>query len=424
VEACHGSRGDDSTSKPSPMTLYVDSGAPGENTGSTWDDAFTDLGTALARSISGDEVWVAAGIYTPGDDRSDAFSLINGVELYGGFAGGETDRWDRDPSGNETVLSGEIGTEDAADNCYHVFYHPDGSALDDSAVLDGFVITGGYADGAAPHDDGGGMYNDGASPTIARCIFRDNSAEGSGGAMANLADAAPVLSGCLFTGNTAGADGGGVFNSGASPAITNCTFSANTADRGGALADVSESFPVITSSILSGDEASSQGDEIYNDDDSAALVTCSSIDGSGGSGDLWDDGLGTDGDGNIDADPLFVAAPTDDSAGDFHLTADSPCIDAGDIDAPDGLDLDGGARLIDGDGDGAVVVDMGADEFDETPADSGDDEVVDDDAGEEDTGGDDTGGDDASQSEDTDSAAADGGSGGGGGGCFITSVLF
>jgi hypothetical protein len=66
------------------------------------------------------------------------------------------------------------------------------------------------------------------------------------------------------------------------------------------------------------------------------------------------------GEGNIDADPLFVNA----AAGDFRLRMDSPCIDAGTNDAPDLplADHEGDDRVIDGDLDGLAVVDIGADE--------------------------------------------------------------
>jgi len=62
--------------------------------------------------------------------------------------------------------------------------------------------------------------------------------------------------------------------------------------------------------------------------------------------------------GNIHVDPLFV----DPAAGDYHLQADSPCIDAGTSDVPDppGLpttDFDGDDRVI------GAAPDMGADEF-------------------------------------------------------------
>lgn len=36
---------------------------------------------------SGDQIWVATEVYTPGMDQSDTFNLVPGVVLYGGFAG-------------------------------------------------------------------------------------------------------------------------------------------------------------------------------------------------------------------------------------------------------------------------------------------------------------------------------------------------
>jgi hypothetical protein len=77
---------------------------------------------------------------------------------------------------------------------------------------------------------------------------------------------------------------------------------------------------------------------------------------------------GWEGEGNIDADPLFV----DPDTSDYHLSAGAPCIDAGDNTAlPKGVvtDLDGNPRFINdpctedtGNGD-PPVADMGAYEF-------------------------------------------------------------
>lgn len=65
--------------------------------------------------------------------------------------------------------------------------------------------------------------------------------------------------------------------------------------------------------------------------------------------------------GNISSDPLFG----DPAAGDFRLQATSPAIDAGDPNAPvPSPDLAGTPRVLDGDGDGLPVVDMGALELD------------------------------------------------------------
>ena len=69
---------------------------------------------------------------------------------------------------------------------------------------------------------------------------------------------------------------------------------------------------------------------------------------------------GYPGPGNIDANPLFVNG----ASGDFHLSGESPCIDAGDNSAVlDPKDLDGNPRIVDGNGDAVEEVDMGAFEF-------------------------------------------------------------
>jgi hypothetical protein len=63
--------------------------------GSTWGKAFTDLQQALSVTVSGDEIWVARGVYTPGALVTQTFQLVSGVEIYGGFATTETIRTQR-----------------------------------------------------------------------------------------------------------------------------------------------------------------------------------------------------------------------------------------------------------------------------------------------------------------------------------------
>lgn len=93
--------------------VYVDDNVTGANDGSTWEDAYVDLQDALDHAATSggrvSEIWVAAGTYrptkltNPADPRSATFQPLNGVGLYGGFAGWETERDQRDPTANETV---------------------------------------------------------------------------------------------------------------------------------------------------------------------------------------------------------------------------------------------------------------------------------------------------------------------------------
>ena len=101
--------------------LYVKADATGAKNGTSWDDALTDVQTALDWSLPDDEIWVAAGTYLPSrrtnpqKPRSATFQLKNDVALYGGFAGTETDRDERDPALNETILSGDLAGDDGPD---------------------------------------------------------------------------------------------------------------------------------------------------------------------------------------------------------------------------------------------------------------------------------------------------------------------
>ena len=236
--------------------LYVDAGASGANDGSVWADAFTDLQDALSAATRGDEIWVAEGVYKPvvpadsanvtDPERGEPFQLKNGVSLYGGFAGNEASRDERDVLIYPTILSGDLLGNDTdnvdpdeprrSDNSWHVVKAGDVDlgGVDSTTVLDGFTITGGNANGLFPDDEGGGMYNSGSSPTVRNCTFSGNAAADNGGGMSNDASS-PTVTNCTFTGNTAADNGGGMSNSLSSPTVTNCTFSGNTAatDGGG-----------------------------------------------------------------------------------------------------------------------------------------------------------------------------------------------
>jgi len=245
------------------------------------------------------EIWVAKGVYYPdvggsqtNDDESATFIMSAGVALYGGFKFGDNNLTDRDPENNVTVLSGDLEQNDTVDpfgvvvtttdivddNAYHVVSAKNVSG---TAVLDGFTITAGQADGVFDVDGGGFICkgNDGpCSPTLKNIKFSGNYAEYDGGAMYNLGDgdgnSSPMLTNVVFSGNSAGRSGGAVYNYGAeggssSPTLTNVTFSGNSADEyGGALFNKSmhggSSIPILEEVIFSGNSAGSDGGAIYN----------------------------------------------------------------------------------------------------------------------------------------------------------------
>ncbi len=188
---------------------YVKPGAGGGCSG--WADA-CELQTALGAAFSGDQIWAAEGIYYPGPSGvvTYTFRLKSGVALYGGFAGTEASLEERDWTEHLTILSGDIdGDGTLAGNAYHVVTS---AGVTTTAVLDGFTITGGNANGSdSLHRWGGGMYNDGSSPTLTNVIFNGNTATSSGGGMFNYNYSSPTLTDVSFNGNTA-AVAGGMYN--------------------------------------------------------------------------------------------------------------------------------------------------------------------------------------------------------------------
>jgi len=279
--------------------IYVDQNATGNDDGSTWDDAYTDLQNALATATGGDEIWVATGVYTPGLTRSDTFTLTSGIALYGGFAGTESQLTERDWAANVTVLSGDIDGNDTTDadgivtdtanlsgsNSYHVVWADGVTApITASTVLDGFTITAGQADDSSdPDDSGGGFYCDGdgsgseCSPTLSNVTFSGNLADYDGGGMfnfgANDGSSSPTLSNVTFSGNSAGYDGGGMCNVGwygtSSPSLSNVTFSDNSADNdGAAMINIGDTDGISSPSLVNvtfwGNVADDDGGAMYN----------------------------------------------------------------------------------------------------------------------------------------------------------------
>ncbi len=200
--------------------IYVDDAAAGVNDGSSWADAYNYLQDALAAALEGDEIRVAQGIYNPdlgggntvGDQRA-TFQLIGGVIIKGGYAGlGETDPNIVDVNLYKSILRG-------FNNCHIVT----GSNVDETAILNGFTITGGHY---IPNDcndnprGGTAIRIESGSPKILNCLITGNNANGSGIVLNN--DSNSIFVGCVFSNNYG--IHGTMENRASSPVVTNCTF--------------------------------------------------------------------------------------------------------------------------------------------------------------------------------------------------------
>ncbi|MFP6854854.1 MAG: hypothetical protein VB980_03660, partial [Opitutales bacterium] len=219
--------------------LYVDKDATGSGDGTSWANAYVDLAQALVSQQSFNEVWVAEGTYLPGTIKSTSFILPPNVQVYGGFAGNETSRAQRNVVTNPTILSGDIGTQaNSSDNSYHVVVPSQGS------TLDGFTIKDGNASKNFSNDDrgiGAGLYADDATFVVSNCIFMDNRSRQRGGAV-YLKDCNATFVDCNFTNNNGTAWGNGngyagaIYASGGRLILQSTSFTSNSADfEGGAI---------------------------------------------------------------------------------------------------------------------------------------------------------------------------------------------
>ncbi|MGA1864103.1 MAG: right-handed parallel beta-helix repeat-containing protein [bacterium] len=271
------------------------------------------------------------------------------------------------------------------------------------SVLDGFTIRNGSA------SNGGGIYCYSSSPTISNCIIEDNSVSSNGGGIygylsslqvansiiknnfANLngggiylISSSPGINHCILKSNLGKSKGGGLYIESSSPRITKTAFTGNWSVYGGGIYDKTSSYS-LTNSLLGGN-FSRRGGGIYSESSSVVTIfNCTITDNTsteygggiycGGASIvaknciLWNDQNeeiyrsggsvtitysdiqgGYAGEGNVDADPLFVQSET----GNYYIRVDSPCVDRvepdgapdddkKDIPRPQGAEVDMGA---------------------------------------------------------------------------------
>lgn len=355
-----------------PKVWYVDkanAGNPSQD-GNTWASAFSDIQPAIdAAYQGGDEVWVAVGVYSenrsyePEGLGANAGSLLvrDGVSLYGGFLGSmnntfETSRDQRILWQAQPVISGATSRDGSP--AYHV------AVMQESTVLDNFIISGGVADGSEDREEsGGGIYMSGVTNgVIVNCFVSDNHA-GYAGAGIYAEFSSPTIHNCYVNNNYNDSYGGGIYLYYGLADIKNCIIWNNYAYSGGGLYCYAGSDADVSNIVLYGNTAAygalavTGGAEpvirnsiVWNTGVNADML----VEYGGNPTISYSDIRGTyDGTGNIDADPMFINA----NGGDFQIAAASPCRDTGtNLGAP-ATDIFGNVRPMD------QVVDMGAREY-------------------------------------------------------------
>ena len=161
---------------PGAEIIYVDKAASGANDGTSWNNAFVLLQDGLNQATDGDQIWVTSGTYTPGPagDRSQDFLIDQRIALYGGFNGTESSISDRNFRNNVTILSGDLGLDDEStgidENAYHVLK----LVGNEAAVIDGFTISAGHANGTGSNGNGAAILDISRSVLYLRNLLVEN----------------------------------------------------------------------------------------------------------------------------------------------------------------------------------------------------------------------------------------------------------
>jgi hypothetical protein len=286
-------------------------------------DAAT-IQAGIDSSSSGDEVVVACDTYYEHD-----LMLKSGIVLRAASSSSDCVTIDAQQSGSVII-------------CQDV---------DNTTVIEGFVLQHGAVLGPFPDNAGGGIYCSNSSPTIRHCVLRengaqyggglycrdssspvledcrivDNTSQISGGGVHCFNSSSPALTSCIVSGNLAGVGGGGLYASSLStPMLANCTFFGNSASDGAALACWDLSAPTLSNVLIAFNR---DGEGILYRTGSDPALTCCNMFGNDGGDWIGDLSFQLGVNGNIGADPQFCSS-VPHLHQNWTLQSDSPCTPA------------------------------------------------------------------------------------------------
>lgn len=261
-----------------------------------WDGSgdFTTIQEGINGAIDGDDVVLCTGTYT-GDGNRDLDFGGRAITVRGSK-----------PGDSVVVAATIIDCQASASDRHRGFVFQSGEGA--NSVLAGITIRNGYApvfdndsrgggiycrNGSSPTIDrcvitnckailggnslagfGGGMFNDGSSPTVTSCSFSGNSSHYAGGGMANN-NSNPLVYNCKFIGNTRALDGAGMYNYNASsPTVLDCTFRKNSGSWGAGMYNFHGTTPTVANCTFSGNTALNGGGGMFNNRANATVTNC------------------------------------------------------------------------------------------------------------------------------------------------------
>jgi parallel beta-helix repeat protein len=219
----------------------------------TQDKWYFNINTAIDEANSADVIELSKGTYYENVDYDGKAITIKGKDpndaavvaatIISGNGSGNVVAFDSSETSTSVLEGLTIADGNRGIYCYYT-----------SPTISKCVIKDNDTSGT---DDGAGMYNDNSDPNVLNCTFSNNDSADDGGGMANYYSD-PFVLGCTFSGNTSvGDDGGGMWNYYASPEVNECVFSNNIADSsgGGMFCDRSSATPRILNSVFVGNTA-------------------------------------------------------------------------------------------------------------------------------------------------------------------------